>query len=61
MGVENNGATTEGLGGITGKGFRPGQSGNPGGRPKGLASKARELTKDGQISLQFLLDVQEGR
>ncbi len=24
------------LGGVTGKGFRPGQSGNPGGRPKGL-------------------------
>ena len=29
---KNNGKQ---LGGITGKGFLPGQSGNPGGRPKG--------------------------
>lgn len=34
MNVENNNKTTEKLlGGITGKGFLPGQSGNPGGRP----------------------------
>lgn len=33
--IENNGETTEKLlGGITGKGFMPGQCGNPGGRPK---------------------------
>ena len=32
--VENNKETTK-LGGITGKGFMPGVSGNPGGRPKG--------------------------
>jgi Family of unknown function (DUF5681) len=33
--VENNENSTEKLpGGITGKGFIPGQSGNPGGRPK---------------------------
>ena len=33
--VENNETTTEKkLGGITGKGFVPGVSGNPGGRPK---------------------------
>ena len=33
--VENNNSTTEKLlGGVTGKGFMPGQSGNPGGRPK---------------------------
>ena len=31
--VENNEKTTK-LGGITGKGFMPGQSGNPGGRPR---------------------------
>lgn len=31
--VQNNGVTTK-PGGITGKGFMPGQSGNPGGRPK---------------------------
>jgi hypothetical protein len=30
---DNN--STKTLGGITGKGFMPGQSGNPGGRPKG--------------------------
>lgn len=35
--VENNG-------GITGKGWVKGQSGNPGGRPKGIAAKAREHT-----------------
>jgi len=32
-GVANNGKTT---GGITGKGFKPGKSGNPSGRPKAL-------------------------
>ena len=40
--AENNGRTTA-LGGITGKGFKPGQSGNPGGRPKGVAKTVREL------------------
>jgi hypothetical protein len=39
--VENNAVTTEG--GITGRGWRKGQSGNPGGRPKGLAKAVREL------------------
>jgi hypothetical protein len=44
--VENNKKTTgkkttgKKLGGCTGKGFKPGQSGNPGGRPKGLVSRA---------------------
>ncbi len=34
-GVQNNAKTTAKLpGGITGKGFQPGASGNPGGRPK---------------------------
>ena len=33
--VANNGETTKKLGGITGKGFMPGKSGNPSGRPKG--------------------------
>ena len=34
--VENNESSNEKLlGGITGKGFMPGVSGNPGGRPKG--------------------------
>lgn len=42
--VENNAESTK-LGGITGKGFMPGISGNPGGRPKDTlkAFVAREL------------------
>src|ERR1700681_2032618 len=37
MRVENNAKTTTRRlrGGVTGKGFEPGRSGNPGGRPKG--------------------------
>jgi hypothetical protein len=34
-------------------GFKPGQSGNPGGRPKGIAAKAREHTDK---ALQVLVD-----
>jgi len=40
--VENNRETTV-LGGVTGAGFKPGQSGNSGGRPKGLARTVREV------------------
>jgi len=43
------------LGGITGKGFMPGQSGNPGGRPRGskslrnlLIQALRKKAKDGK-------------
>ncbi len=44
MGVQSNGAATRGRGsgGASGNGFKPGQSGNPGGRPKGLAAAIRE-------------------
>ena len=38
--VENNGGST---GGITGRGFQPGRSGNPGGRPQSLAKATRAL------------------
>ena len=39
--AENNHETTR-PGGITGNGFKPGQSGNPGGRPKGVARTVRD-------------------
>jgi Family of unknown function (DUF5681) len=39
--AENSHETTR-LGGVTGNGFKPGQSGNPGGRSKGVARTVRE-------------------
>jgi hypothetical protein len=52
--VQNNGETT---GGVTGKGFSPGRSGNPGGRPQGLARATRELLGDDGIRIaRFWLD-----
>ena len=59
MAVQNNGKTT-GLGGVTGRGFPPGQSGNPGGRPKGLATLAREAVGDGRDLVAFYLAVLKG-
>ncbi len=48
LAVANNDESTPEprIGGITGKGFKPGQSGNPSGRPRGIASQARELIDD---------------
>jgi hypothetical protein len=55
--AENNGRTTS-LGGITGSGFLPGQSGNPGGRPKGLSRRVRELVGDrGEVIADYMLSV----
>jgi hypothetical protein len=45
-GVQNNAKTTQKLpGGITGKGFMPGESGNPGGRPslKPITDRYRKI------------------
>jgi Family of unknown function (DUF5681) len=45
-------------GGVTGRGFQPGQSGNPGGKPKGLSRRVRELVgDDGHAIAEFMLDV----
>jgi hypothetical protein len=35
--------------------FKPGQTGNPGGRPKGLAALVREQTADGADLVAFLV------
>jgi hypothetical protein len=40
-----------------GRPFQPGQSGNPGGRPKGLAAYVRAQTKDNQEQADFFLRV----
>jgi Family of unknown function (DUF5681) len=37
--------------------FKPGQSGNPGGRPKGFAHRIRELTDDGAELVEQALGV----
>lgn len=60
---KNNGKQ---LGGVTGKGFMPGQSGNPGGRPKGSvkisAAYQRSLARlvpgdpEGRTYAQFIAD-----
>ena len=51
------------LGGITGKGFMPGVSGNPNGRPKKsncvsdlLRSKGDEIQEDGRTKLQAVIE-----
>ena len=40
--------------------FKKGQSGNPGGRPKGLVSAIREETRDGEELVTFMLRVFRG-
>jgi hypothetical protein len=53
--VQNNGRAT---GGITGKGFQPGRSGNPGGRPQSLAKATRALVgEDGMALAQLWWDI----
>lgn len=54
--VQNRPGTTPG--GVTGRGFMPGQSGNPGGRPQGLARRVRDLVgDDGRAIADFMFDV----
>jgi hypothetical protein len=55
--VENSAVTTR-RGGITGAGFMPGATGNPGGRPKGLARRVRELVgDDGHEIAEFMFSI----
>ena len=54
--AENNHETTR-PGGITGNGFKPGQSGNPGGRPKGLARAFRDAMGSPEEAARGLLEI----
>ncbi len=45
---------------LVGKPFEKGKSGNPGGRPKGLADTIRKLTKDGRELIDLHLEVMRG-
>lgn len=59
-GVESNGAKR--LGGASGAGFKPGQSGNPGGLPKGMAEvkeAARKLTPKAMKALEDIATNEE--
>lgn len=40
--------------------WRPGQSGNPSGRPAGFARRIRELTRNGEELVEFALKVLRG-
>ena len=44
-----------------GRPFRPGQSGNPGGKKKGVAELVRAQTKDGRDIIAFMVAVMQGR
>src|SRR5260221_5452738 len=55
--VQNNGGTRRN-GGVTGAGFLPGASGNPGGRPRGLSRRVRELVgEDGEAIVSYMVSV----
>ena len=56
--VENSTTTAKR---VVGRPFKPGVTGNPGGRPKGLAALVREKTKDGQDPIGFLVRVLKGK
>ena len=46
---------------VPGRPFQPGQSGNPGGRPKALGTLVREQTQEGRELVTFMLRVLRGR
>lgn len=42
---------------VIGRPFQPGESGNPGGRPKGLTRRVRELVgEDAEMVIRFLIE-----
>ena len=60
MAAENS-TETAALSVVPGRPFLPGKSGNPGGRPKGLAERVRQETRDGAELVTFMLRVLRGR
>ncbi len=60
MAAENRGETLP-VPLVRGRPFAAGNSANPGGRPKGIASLVREQTKDGAELVLFMLSVMRGR
>lgn len=58
---EATGTLGKRLGGCTGKGFLPGQSGNPSGGSPGLVRMIRKLTRDGQQIARFMHQVFQGQ
>jgi len=41
--------------------WKPGESGNPGGRPKGLARLVRDSTKDGKLIVEQMVKILTGK